>query len=78
MADSVNCPQCGSARVEKVKYTMWGGMIGPRLLNHVKCQDCKATFNGKTGKSNTRAIAAYLMGTFVIVFLLYYLITMAR
>ena len=78
MAEFVNCPQCGSARVEKVKYTIWGGMIGPRLLNHVKCQDCKATFNGKTGKSNSTAIALYFVGIFVIAFLIVFLFRMAQ
>jgi transposase-like protein len=78
MAEFVNCPQCGSARVEKVKFTVWGGMLGPRMLNHVRCQDCKATFNGKTGKSNSGAIAAYLAVTLVIVFLLFYLVSLAR
>ncbi|HEX2610738.1 MAG TPA: hypothetical protein VHK68_06980, partial [Gemmatimonadales bacterium] len=66
MAEFAACPQCGGAKAEKVSYTIWGGMIGPRLLNHVKCQDCKATFNGKTGKSNNGAITMYLLAMFVI------------
>jgi transposase-like protein len=78
MSEYVPCPKCGSTNVQKVNYTMWGGMIGPRLLKHVKCQDCKATFNGKTGKSNSGAIALYLAVTFLIVFAIFFLATMAR
>jgi len=80
MADytPVPCPQCGSTKIQKVSYTLWGGMIGPRVLNHVRCLDCKATFNGKTGKSNTRAIALYLLVTLVIVFAIFYMFTVMR
>jgi transposase-like protein len=80
MADytPVPCPQCGSKQIQKVSYTLWGGMIGPRLLNHVKCLDCKTTFNGKTGKSNARAIGIYLLVTFVIVFFIFYLVASTR
>jgi transposase-like protein len=50
------CPKCSSSQVEKVGFTWWGGMLGPRLLTHVKCKDCGTAFNGKTGGSNTGAI----------------------
>jgi transposase-like protein len=80
MADytPVPCPQCGSKQIQKVSYTLWGGMIGPRLLNHVKCQDCKATFNGKTGQSNARAIGIYLVFTFIITAVLVYALISMR
>jgi transposase-like protein len=80
MADytPVPCPQCGSQQIQKVSYSLWGGMIGPRLLNHVKCLDCKATFNGKTGKSNNKAIAIYLVAVLVIAFTIVFAVTMAR
>src|SRR5215475_2183694 len=80
MADytPVPCPQCQSQRIEKVSYTLWGGMIGPRLLNHVKCLDCKTTFNGKTGQSNARAIGIYLLVTFIIVFAIFYAVSLTR
>lgn len=53
------CPQCGSRSASKVSYTWWGGLIGPRLLNHVRCATCGATYNSKTGKSNTTSILIY-------------------
>ncbi|MEW6212576.1 MAG: hypothetical protein AB1631_29895 [Acidobacteriota bacterium] len=53
------CPKCQSDAAEKVGFTWWGGLIGPRLLNHVKCNRCGATYNGKTGQSNTTGIIIY-------------------
>jgi len=53
------CPQCGSEAVSPVKYTWWGGLLGPKILHHTRCQTCKYTYNGKTRKSNTAAIVVY-------------------
>lgn len=53
------CPQCASKSIAKVRYTWWGDSLGPRLLHHTKCDTCGATFNGKTGKSNTNGIIIY-------------------
>ena len=63
------CPNCGSTDVAKVKYTWWGGALGPSMFTHVKCNNCKTQYNGKTGKSNTNNIIIYLVVSFVIVFL---------
>ena len=53
------CPKCGSTNARKVPYTWWGGFIGPKMFNHVKCTSCGTTYNGKSGKSNTPAIVIY-------------------
>jgi len=45
--------------VQKVAFTWWGGILGPALLSHVQCQECRATFNGQTGQSNTGRIVIY-------------------
>jgi hypothetical protein len=50
----------------KVNCTWWGGVIGPRILNHVKCNQCGQTFNSKTGRSNTTGIIVYSVVTGVI------------
>jgi hypothetical protein len=55
------CPQCGNAAAEKMKFTWWGGLIGPWLLTHVKCQACAKQYNGKTGKDNTTNIVIYFI-----------------
>ncbi len=60
------CPQCGNANATKVKYTWWGGALGPSMFTHVKCNDCGTQFNGKTGKSNQTNIILYFVVTFVI------------
>ena len=56
---TVQCPKCGDTSAEKVKYTWWGGMLGPRLFNIVKCNNCGTSYNGKTGQSSTTAIVIY-------------------
>lgn len=68
----VPCPNCGSTHVEMPSFTWWGGAVGQKLLNHVKCQDCSYTYNAKTGKSNTTAIVIYQVVALVIVLGLLY------
>lgn len=57
----VPCPRCGNNQPQKVSFTWWGGMLGPKLFSHVKCPQCQYTYNGKTGKPNSTAIAIYLV-----------------
>jgi len=62
------CPKCGSTSAKRSGYTWWGGLIGPRILNHVKCQQCGTTYNGKTGSADlTGGIVLYSVVVFVIV-----------
>lgn len=61
------CPKCQSEEATKVGYTWWGGMLGPALMTHVKCNRCGTAFNGKTGKSNTPGIIIYSVVVLVIV-----------
>lgn len=65
-SDCAPCPECSSTDAEKVTFTWWGGLLGPSLLHHVKCLECGATFNGKTGKSNAAAISIYVLASLVI------------
>ena len=60
MNEFLSCPTCGSYDVKKVPFTWWGGTLGPALLTHVRCQGCGTQYNGKTGRSNTAAIAVFL------------------
>lgn len=66
------CPKCGSTDAKPVGYTMWGGYIGPKLLSHVKCQNCGTAYNGKTGQSNNLAIILYLMAATLVVGCLFF------
>ena len=57
-----DCPHCGApGDATYVTYTLWGGFIGPWLLNHVRCNECGGTYNGRTGKPNTTAIILYIV-----------------
>ena len=58
MSQYVPCPKCGGAS-ERLKFTWWGGVLGPRILSHVKCASCGHKFNGKSGKDNTTGIIIY-------------------
>lgn len=53
------CPKCQRPDAEQMKFTWWGGLLGPRLLTHVKCKGCGTAYNGKTGQSNTTNIVIY-------------------
>jgi transposase-like protein len=66
------CPRCGSVAVKPVKYTWWGGILGPKLFHHTKCQDCNYLFNSKTRKSNLPAIIIYSVALFVVAFAAFY------
>jgi len=62
------CPNCGQSNATPVRYTWWGGAIGPKMMSHVKCQNCNTQYNGKTGKSNTQSIIIYNLVVFAISF----------
>ncbi len=59
MTNYAPCPQCGGTDAEKLRFTWWGGVLGPKILTHVKCPACGKTFNGKSGKDNTTGIVIY-------------------
>jgi len=80
MADQLNeftnetgCPKCGSGIVSPVKYTWWGGLLGPKMLHHTKCNACGYTYNSKTRKSNTNGIIIYSVILFAIAFALFFI-----
>ncbi len=50
-----------------MSFTWWGGILGPKLLTHVKCGSCGKQFNGKTGKDNTTGIIVYSVVVFVVI-----------
>ena len=64
------CPKCSQSAAQKVSFTWWGGLIGPKILTHVKCGMCGTGYNGKTGKDNTTNIIIYSVVVIVILFFL--------
>ena len=59
MTSYAPCPKCSQAAAEQLRFTWWGGLLGPKILTHVKCQACGHKYNGKTGKDNTTGIIIY-------------------
>ena len=69
----MTCPGCRQDVVPvPITFTWWGGVLGPRLLSHVRCPGCSTRFNGKTGAANTTAIAIYLVIVGLVSFALVY------
>jgi len=55
------CPRCSATDARQVGFTWWGSLLGAAILHHVECRSCRARYNGKTGRSNTPAIAGYCL-----------------
>jgi predicted RNA-binding Zn-ribbon protein involved in translation (DUF1610 family) len=68
--DVADCPQCGANEATRVHWTWWGGLIGPMIINTVRCRDCGTAYNGKHGDYNTTRIALYLLIPLGIVFVM--------
>jgi hypothetical protein len=57
-----DCPQCGNhGDATRIWWTMWGGVIGPAIICHVRCNECGTHYNGKSGDSNTTAITLFVV-----------------
>lgn len=65
----VPCPRCQNPLPNKVTMSWWGGIVGPKMVNLVKCPQCKLQYNGKTGASVSKFIAIYA-GAWVLLFLI--------
>lgn len=70
-------PNCGSGDSHLLKFTWWGGVLGPRLLSHVKCPDCSKKYNGKSGKDNTAGIVIYSLVAGIVAFAIKFLAVLA-
>jgi len=65
------CPHCQGKQATRIRWTIWGGIVGPKLFTHVKCVGCGSKYNGKTGNSNTIGIVIYIcVSVAVILFLM--------
>lgn len=71
-SNGTGCPKCGSELVTPVRYTWWGGLIGPRIFHHTKCESCGYRYNSKTRKSNTPSIIIYSVILFVVAYAVFY------
>jgi uncharacterized protein (DUF983 family) len=76
MRMNVPCPFCQASDPKPVNFSWWGGILGPKLLSHVRCMQCGKTYNGKSGKSNDTAIAIYLAISLVILVVIFGMMAM--
>ena len=60
------CPQCHCQYADRVKFSWWGGVLGPKMFTHVKCRNCGSCYNGKHGTWNTTNITIYTIVGFLI------------
>ena len=63
---SAPCPQCGCNYADRVKFSWWGGVLGPKMFTHVKCRNCASCYNGKHGTWNTTNITIYTIVAFIL------------
>ena len=47
MSVYASCPKCHCTDAIAVTFTWWGGLVGPKLLSHVKCTPCGTNTMGK-------------------------------
>jgi len=59
LRDAVPCPRCGQVAGKRLRYTWWGGAVGPAMMSLTQCQACGYQFNAKTGQSTKKAVIAY-------------------
>lgn len=66
----LKCPSCEHPDATKIRFTAWGGVIGPRLMSLVKCTACGIHYNGKSGRRVEKAIRLYTAAALLTLILL--------
>jgi hypothetical protein len=72
------CPKCQNPTATPVKFTWWGGLLGPKLFSVVQCARCTTQYSSKTGKTMTRVIILYQGVIFVAIALAFAAYAMIR
>jgi len=65
-----SCPFCAGQATQRVRFTAWGGVIGPFFMSLRKCACCGGQFNGRTGRCVKKAIRVYTLATLVVLVVL--------
>jgi phage FluMu protein Com len=60
------CPNCGCRDGTRARWTIWGGLLGPAMINVVRCHDCGSNYNGVHGDYNGGRIAIYIVVSLLI------------
>jgi hypothetical protein len=56
----IPCPKCGSNEARRVRWTSWGGFLGPLLFRLVCCLGCGTRYVARTGQVEQYAAKSYL------------------
>lgn len=59
MAKERTCPHCGSTNVKRLRFTWWGGFVGPWLLRYVRCGGCGKKSSLRPGRRRLLWIVLY-------------------
>jgi hypothetical protein len=57
---SMTCPACGASDARRVRWTSWGGFLGPFLFSLVCCLGCGTRYGSRTGQVEKHAAKSYL------------------
>jgi hypothetical protein len=60
------CPICRKEEATPVRFTPWGGVVGPMVFSLVKCDGCGLQFNGKNGQRVEKGIKVYTWVTLLV------------
>ena len=71
VAPGPGCPRCHGPYASKPSFTWWGGFLGPKIIDHVKCNNCGYSYNPRTGQPITGAIVIYSVVVGLIAVLLF-------
>jgi len=68
------CPKCSNREIIRIKFTWWGGILGPKLFHYVRCAKCGTSYNGKKGASGQFGITVFVTISIILGFLLFFLL----
>jgi hypothetical protein len=54
------CPMCGGKETRRVRWTPWGGIVGPLVFKLMRCKDCGSRFGGRSKHSEDRVMRAHV------------------
>src|SRR4051794_22596861 len=55
------CPGCGVGTLEDPKFTLWGGLIGHKMLGVERCPSCRRWWVKKSGQPGGRRVLLYIV-----------------
>ncbi len=59
MSDFPVCPECGSDQLQRVRFTWWGGLLGPLLFKQVHCPACGTKYLIRAQRSAARRMVGW-------------------